>query len=291
MQIQEKREILDFVYKRWQNQDGNKGVFDFFNKDFEKIANIAFNDLVKNIKKNENFHYLIRIAGQSGSGKTTQLMPAIKTNLDKMNQNYALVAVRFFAKYHPNYNELLANYGESLIREKTNGFALTLLIRVLEKLIENKYNILFEVTLLEPIFEEYLIKILKKNNYKIIFNILAVSDKLSDKWIEKRQNKEGNEANRVVFKSSSSYFYEILPKALEVLIRNSEILDVNEILVMWNAFDESPCLNTNIFDNNILDIFEKYRKIDVVENTDEKQLLKSKIAFYEEFFSDKICTY
>lgn len=291
MQIQEKREILDFVYKRWQNQDGNEGVFDFFNEDFEKIANIAFNDLVKNIKKNENFHYLIRVAGQSGSGKTTQLMPAIKTNLDKMNQNYVLVAVRFFAKYHPNYNELLANYGKSLIREKTNGFALTLLIRVLEKLIENKYNILFEVTLLEPIFEEYLIKILKKNNYKIIFNILAVSDKLSDKWIEKRQNKEGNEANRIVFKSSSSYFYEVLPKALEVLIKNSKILDVNEILVMWNAFDESPCLNTNIFDNNILDIFEKYRKIDVVENTDEKQLLKSKIAFYEEFFLDKICTY
>ncbi len=288
MQTEKKRKILNFIYEKWHNQEGNEGIFDFFNKEFEDIANRAFLDLTRNIEKNDNLHYLIRIAGQSGSGKTTQLMPAIKTNLDKMKQNYVLLAVRFFAKYHPNYNELLKTYGDSLIREKTNGFALTLLIKVLEKLIENKYNILFEVTLLEPIFEEYLIKISKKNNYKINFNILSIPLKLSNQWIEKRQNKEGSEINRVVFKSSSSYFYEILPKALKILIDNNEIFDKNDSIIMWNAFDESPCLKTNIFNEKILNIFEKFRKIDVIDITNEKKLLESKIIFYNNFYNNNL---
>ncbi len=287
MQIEEKKKILNFIYEKWNNQDGNDGIFDFFNKEFENIADEVFLDLTKNIKKNENFPYLIRIAGQSGSGKTTQLMPAIKTSLDKIQQNYILLAVRNFAKYHPNYNELLAKYGNGLIREKTNGFALTLLVKVLEKLIENKYNILFEVTLLEPIFEEYLIKILKKNNYIINFNILAVAIELSDKWINERQNKKGNEVNRIVFKSSSSYFYDVLPKALNILV-NNEFFDKKDSIIIWNAFDEVPCLETNVFDNNILNIFEKYRKIRTIEINDEKQLLESKIAFYENFYKKTI---
>lgn len=278
------RKVIDFIYKTWENEYGTLDVFDFFNSDFDKIAESAFFELTKNIKKeNSEKHYLIRICGQSGSGKTTQLMPSIKVNLDNLKENYVLIAVRVFAKYHPCYNELLLKYGDKLIREKTNGFALTLLLKVLEKLIKNNYNILFEMTLLEPLFEEYIIKILKDYNYKICFNILSVSENLSDKWILKRQNKSLDEINRVVFKTSSSYFYRILPESLNKIIELSHLFDDNDYFILWNAFDENPLLKTSIFNDKILILFEKYRKILDIADFNETFLLESKIKFYRKF--------
>lgn len=280
------KEILDFVYKRWKNEDGENGVYDSKSEEFNKIVNEAFQDLTKDVKNTEKIPYLIRIAGQAGSGKTTQLMPAIKNNLDAMNKDYILVAVRLFSKYHPNYDELLKKYGSSLIREKTNGFALILLIKVIEKLIKGKYNILFEVTLLEPEFEEYIVKLSKENNYRLIYNILSIASELSNKWIEKRQKNSIKESNRVVFKSSSSYFYEILPKAVEKLYKIRNNFNKNDYIVMWNAIDKLPCLCTNIFDENVLITLNKYRKMTNIIEDDEYNLLNHKVNFYKNFFKN-----
>ena len=80
---------------------------------------------------------MFRIGGQSGSGKTTQLMPSIQNIIEKKNNNFINISIRLFSKYHPYYNNLLNQYGEGMIREKTNGFALLLIFRITELLIQN----------------------------------------------------------------------------------------------------------------------------------------------------------
>lgn len=270
------------IYETFAKDFVNNKELQFGSKKFEAIATRVFKELTKD-KKQQEKPILIRLAGQSGSGKTTQLMPAIKNALENNNINYIHIAVRLFAQFHPNYDNLLREFGSGLIREKTNGFALMLLYRVVEKIIENKYNILFEVTILENAFEEHLTQLAKNNNYKINYNLLAVSPVISNIWINKRTNKSTLEKNRIVPKDTSDYFNAVLERAVKHLIVMNKYFTKEDKLIMWNAFDKNPIFLTSLFNNDIIINFEKYRQLDKIPETNENELLEAKTNFYNTF--------
>ena len=128
---------------------------------------------VSDIKSQSN-PILIRVVGQSGSGKSTQLIPALEDILKKIS--YIKINVGKFAPFHPEYTKW-QKLSPELMREKTNGFALRALILFYRNCIENHVNILCDMTLLEPEIEHYLMMLAKKHGYQIQLHVLCVPKK------------------------------------------------------------------------------------------------------------------
>ena len=176
--------------------------------------------------------YLYRLCGQTGSGKTTQLLGAVEKVVSTKSLNPVILGVRSCAEAHPKYEYFKNNFPHGELREKTNGFALKCMSYVLKLLIENGYMIILDITLLDPIFEEFVLQLLKENNYTIEYHILAVNKTISDIFIQRRLKTTG----RVIYKSSSDYFYHILPIGLKYITEH----DTNNSCCVWNAFDLDP---------------------------------------------------
>ena len=272
-----RNKAINFIHSTW-NKNCNEN-FDIDTIFFNKITETIYNNLTKNKISNDK-PFIFRTCGQSGSGKTTQLRPAIDSIL---NDNFIKIAIRDFVKYHPNYNEFIKDYEIGLIREKTNGYGLLLCFKILEFLIINHFNILLEVTILDNSFEEYISNLLKQNNYTINYHILSIPKNKSDLWIEKRKT-ETTENKRIVLKSSSDFFYNILPKTLNKLI-NYNIWNQNDKIILWNGFEFEPIHIGNIKNNKkFIELFNKYRNIDF-QDVNEKELLKNKINWFKNYYT------
>lgn len=278
-----REKTINFIYNIFANDCKNNNKLKFESEYFNKIIS----EQIKSITKNKVPHetpFLIRTAGQCGSGKTTQLLPAIQQNLP--TDNYIHLAVRMFAKLHPYYNDLLKEYGEGLIREKTNGFALLCLFKVVEILIENKYNIFLEMTILDPAFEEYINKIAKKQNYSILFNTMSVPFEISNFLANQRTKESKIEKNRIVPCETLNYFYNILPFGIASIVSNFNIFDEKDYFIIWNIFQSKPVLITNKFNSNILEIFNEDRvyvkNSELLLKSSEEKLVE-KMIFYKNF--------
>lgn len=276
---------IQFMYNIFAHDCIDDKKLNFESDYFNEVVNDCFSELTRH-KQPINNPFLIKLGGQSGSGKTTQLLPAIVENIK--TDNYVHLAVRLFAKKHPYYNELMEKYGDGLIREKTNGFALMCLFALTEKLIQNKYNVFCEITLLDPAYEEYFARLAKMQNYKIIYNVLSVPLEISNNWIQDRLQNSTYEKNRVVSQNSIDFFYNILPKAVLKILEISNIFDKNDYFVLWNIFDKKPLIMSNKFEKNIFEVFEKHRiyndnMLQKIPNSDDN--LKSKIEFYKNFLT------
>jgi aminoglycoside phosphotransferase (APT) family kinase protein len=252
---------------------------DINNKEFEDIAQMAFQAITQDAEyfsKEVRVPYIVRLVGQSGSGKTTQLYEAVKDNIA---HGFVHVAVRHFAKFHPEYEQIKSEFGESLLREKTNGFALLLLFGVLEKLVESNHSILLELTVLDPRFESYLAQLTEKN-YRILYNVMAVPKMLSDEFIMKRQQQNG----RVVAQTSSEYFFDTLQPSLREIGHCERV-------VLWNAYSLEHIAETQAFDDEFLakvSLEQSKNKADI-PHVNEAQLLQAKRAFYDKqtYFSSQ----
>jgi hypothetical protein len=247
-------------------------------KSFEQKAYDSYKMFVKNKIKTPN-PLIIRLGGQSGVGKTTQLWGAIEKNWNE--EYYVRLAVGKFAPLHPYYKQIKEDFGESNLREKTNGFSLLFLLRMAELLIEGGYNILWEMTLLDPDFEEYFLRKAKKYSYNLFYNIIAIPKYLSDNFINKRRIKEG----RAVYESTADYFFDILPKALEKLKDLNGLFNQNDIFALW-AYSPSIIYLSNCCNEQFMQYFiEERKKTDLLEqNEDELKSVKNK--FFKIFFSN-----
>lgn len=209
-------------------------------------AKQAFEDLTNGKNKTQK-KKLYRLCGQTGSGKTTQLLASVERFIAEQDLNPVVLGVRSCAEYHPKYEEFKQNFPAGELREKTNGFALKCMSYVLKLLIENGYMILFDITLLDPVFEEFVLNLLKKNGYDVEYHILAVNREISDNFIIKRFNSSG----RIIYKSSAEYFYQILPVGLKYICEND---NANNCYV-WNAFDLDP-----VYHGKINGCYEKFKQ-------------------------------
>lgn len=263
MELKDFDEILKHLNSfSWDNDISNEVIFDIAKSNFKMLSQ----------GKTKN-HKLIRLAGQSGSGKTTQLLPTASAYFEMRNLKPIRFAVRDFAILHPKYNELLSQFGREQIREKTNGFALRCLLISLIFAISEGNDILFEVTLLSHEFEDYIFSHLAKNNYSCLFLVLAVNKEISDHFIQERSLHSLTEAKRVVYKESSNYFEKALLDDISYFATNHK----NEHVIIWSAYDFLP-----VFDGKFSDAekpFFETKKIASKVFQNEDKLKDAKIKY------------
>ena len=213
--------------------------------------------------------FLVRVAGQSGSGKSSQLVPALEYVLS--SEAYIKINVGTFAPFHPQY-KTLANMNPDLVREKTNGFALRALILFYRYCVEHKVNILFDMTLLEPEIEHYLMAIAKMHGYQIQLHVLCVPKKVSDYFIRQRYLKTG----RYVSDYSANYFFNALAKGLKSLIGRS-FFDKSDFVCLWSHYHARPLKKTTFFNPYVTSILMKQLHNRRIKNP--SNLLKSKTTW------------
>ncbi len=236
-----------------------------------KIAVENFHSISKNATKNRNF---IRLIGQSGSGKTTQLLPASEQLFKVNNLSPIVFSVRKFASWHPNYNNLVQKYGQNRIREITNGFALRCLLFCAIFSMENGYDAIFEVTILSKQFEAFIAKYLNIYNYNVLYLCLAINKKTSTYFINKRKISAcSQESGRIVNSSSSNFFYKTLLPTLKYLSK----ITPNERIIIFNAFDPQPKYDGQL--KNCIKPYVKERKNYLNPFNDELLLLNAKKAY------------
>ena len=133
---------------------------------------------------------------------------------------------------------------------------------MMELLIKNRYNIIFETTLLDNTFEEYL---------------FTISQKISNLWIEYRKNNSLTEKNRVMLKSSSNFFFNILPITIKNIIEYN-FWNKTDKIILWNGYSNNPIYIGKIKNNkDVFNIFQEYREIDNFKIQDKQKLLNAKI--------------
>lgn len=243
----------------------------------QKVATNYVESLPKISKQEKVLH---RICGQSGSGKTTQVLQSLNNALNENQQKFYHLAVRNFSSFHPKYEDLLKQHGKKHIREKTNGFALKCLVFALKILLNRGAPVVLEITLLEKIFEKLILLLAKENDYKVKFHILAISPKISNDFTIQR-NSGLAEEERLTYQKSLNYFNKILPVSFRYLTKQN-ILQCE--VVMWNAFDLMPCFIGKL--KNAREAFKKERKKveDFIFSSEE--LLQAKIEYYQSALKD-----
>lgn len=221
--------------------------------------------------------FLIRVAGQSGSGKSSQIVPAIESVLQ--NKDYVKINVGAFAPFHPQYDEWQRSCPDQM-REKTNGFALRSLVMFYKHCVLNQVNIIFDMTLLEPEIDLYLMTLAQKMGYKIQMHILCVPRKISNLFIHLRQLKTG----RFVKPSSSDYFFNALVPCLSSLT-HSGLFTSKDKLILWSHYLTYPIQKTHLNNSAVMKLLEKYRQGPLcVKNP--KMLLKAKKRWMKQLMGE-----
>lgn len=238
----------------------------------EKIAFEKFSNISKQCSCNKK---IIRLIGQSGSGKTTQLLPTAKAKFKQAKQEPLHLCVREFASLHPRYKEIVEENGKEQAREKTNGFALRTLVFCLFWAIEKGIDILLEMTFLTVFFENMFQKWLKRRKYSAIFLCVAVNIEISNQFIQKRlASKNSQESGRVVLKRSIDFFDKQLTQGLQLLQQGNS----KQRIVIWNVFDQDCKFDGWV--GKCLPIFLQEREKIGCTLTDERRLLQAKIYYF-----------
>ena len=240
----------------------------------ELLDKVPLDAIVAHWKENLNptvSPFLIRISGQSGSGKSSQLAPAIEKILKGIP--YAKINVGAFAQFHPRFSEWQKNSPDKM-RENTNGFALRALVLFYKHCILNKTNIVLDMTLLEPEIDLYLMTLAKRAGYKIQTHVLCVPKLISDTFIRRRQRQTG----RYVKPSSSGYFFKALAPCLKALTR-SGLFSPNDQLILWSHTQTHPIQQTHLNNKSVLRKLNHYQERKNAAIKNPKALLKAKIRW------------
>jgi len=209
--------------------------------------------------------HLVRIAGLSGSGKTTQLLPAVEAYYEKQDLKPILIAARRFAPYHPHYAEISDFYGEKNLRKLTDEFSTIMMFLVLSELTKNGFDIILDVTLLDPSVEEILIKLLTAGKYEYFITMIAASPEVTEKHLSARSWRHSRETELEFIRATTL--------ALEFYANSCP----SSRIILWNVYDEKPIYDGKIKDS--LAIFEKYSKITEIPAHDETKLRLAKIDY------------
>jgi len=227
----------------------------------------ALVDWTKGATRKKKF---FRIAGQSGSGKSTQLLPAVEVWFAERGLRPVLVAARRFVKYHPFAKEIEKEYGVGRLREMTDEVSTIMMFLVLRELIGRGYDVILDVTLLDPMVEEFLMKELSE--YEVRMSFVAVSREISDGFIAKREGKSG----RVVAKNTAEESWRVIELALMFYAEKCAQM----LVVIWNAWDKLPVFDGRIGDVGALATVREYWKIhEVPVEVDEEELALAKVEF------------
>ena len=223
--------------------------------EYPKILEQIIQDFTKNKTKTRKF---VRIAGLSGSGKTSQILPAVDKYCETKNIKPILIAARLFVDYHPHKEEISKFYGEENLRKKTDEFSTIMMFLTLNTLTKSGYDIVLDVTLLDPEVEQILVKMLKTGNYTSMLLMIATSPEVTERFLGSRSWRHTKETEEEFIRATS--------KALEFYAK--ETPDLRTIL--WSVYDLDPIYDGEIKDS--LPIFKQYSsKTDLPPKNDDER--------------------
>lgn len=218
----------------------------------------------------------VRVGGQSGAGKSTQLVPMMEDYFGAMGVEPVMVMTRFFMRYHPFLEEIFGLVGEENLREATHEFAVQVLFESLVELIERGYPVVLDVSLADPKIEQVLAEMLLKEGYESELQMMAVATEISEEFVRRREQ-GGMEGKRKVRKETSEEFLRTTPLALKYYAEKMPEMRV----VLWSAWDGEPVYVGRMGDVEMMRVWEKYQgivKMPFETNEDELREAKKKWA-------------
>ena len=210
-------------------------------------------------------HQFIRIAGISGSGKTTQILPAVEAYSKKHQYRPVLVAARRFVEYHPHYQEIKTYYGEANLRKYTDEFSTIMLFLVLSALIKGGYDIVLDVTLLDPAMESILVDMLEKAQYHTLLLMIAVSPTVTEHFLSDRawRHTKATEQEFIRATSDALAFY------------SSRTPDSR--IILWSVYDLAPIYDGPI--QGVAPVFADYSSRTTLPAPDDDARRAAKISY------------
>lgn len=257
---QDLAKIIEYMQAHWPSKVKPEWQVDI--KDYPAILEKILDDFTLAATKN---HHLIRIAGISGSGKTTQILPAVEAYSEKNNFEPILIAARRFVEYHPHYQEIKDYYGDEDIRKLTDEFSTIMMFFSLSKLLKEGYDIVIDVTLLDPEMEGILLKMLKAENYQVLFLMIAVSSAVTEKYLSGRAWRHSKDAEEEFIRATS--------EALEFYAENAP----DYRIVIWSVYDKPPVYDGPMKD--CLAVFEDYSSREQLPKADDDARRDAKIEY------------
>ena len=231
-------------------------------KEYPEILQKVLEDFTLAATKN---HQLIRIAGVSGSGKTTQILPAVEAYCEKNNFEPILMAARRFVEYHPHYQEIKDFYGDENLRKLTDEFSTIMLFMTLAELLKGGYDIILDVTLLDPKMESILLKFLDGSNYQMLILMIAVSPTVTERYLSGRAWRHSKETEKEFIRATSHALGFYAGHAPDTRI------------VIWSVYDKLPVYDGPI--KGSAEIFAEYSSREDLPANDDDARRDAKIEY------------
>lgn len=230
--------------------------------EYPDLVKQAVADLSQNVTRNRN---LIRVAGISGSGKTTQILPAVDAYCETHDIHPALLAARQFVKYHPHYQKIFDFYGEENLRKMTDEFTTIMLFMSLATMIHAGFDIILDVTLLDPKMEAILTKFLTQAHYNLMILMVATSPTVTEKFLSDRAWRHTSETEQEFIRSTE--------KALQFYAENAP----DTHIIIWSVYHEAPEFDGPV--SNCLQTFRDFSQKTELPKPDDEARKAAKIAY------------
>lgn len=257
---EELKQVIEYMQSHWPSQV--KSEWQVKLEEYPTILEKIIKDFTPEKTKK---HQLIRIAGLSGSGKTSQILPAVEKYCENQRSNPVLVAARRFVEYHPHKREIETKYGAENLRKNTDEFSTIMMFLVLNTLTKQGYDIILDVTLLDPQIEAILLNMLTKNAYHAMLLMIATSPEVTERFLKGRSWRHSKE--------TEMEFIRATKEALDFYAKNYANLHT----ILWSVYDLEPIYNGPV--NGSLDVFETYSKKTDLPAPDDDERREAKIQF------------
>ena len=259
-QTPEFAKVFQYMKSHWPSQVKPEWQVEL--TEYPAVLAQVITDFTLAATKNRHF---VRIAGLSGSGKTTQILPAVEAYCEKNGHEPILLAARRFVEYHPHYQEIKEYYGEENLRKMTDEFSTIMLFLTLSELIKSGYDIVLDVTLLDPEMERILLKLLTVGKYQMLLLMIAVSPTVTEHFLQGRAWRHT--------KATEEEFIRATKKALTFYAESAPDLRI----ILWSVYDKPPIYDGKIA--NCLDTFEDYSKREDLPKSDDDVRRNAKIDY------------
>lgn len=191
-----------------------KEPFDFTENQFKTAFNDIYQRLTSEVQLSNKPKAFI-LGGQPGAGKTTIQQIII----DKL-PNTVIVNGDEYRKYHPHFYDIQNTYGKDSVLH-TQSFANKVVEILIDKLSDEKYNLIIEGTLRRAEVPINTCNMLKAKGYKTELSVMAVSAEVSWQGTLDRYNKmlEKGLTPRATPKESHDIVVENIAKNVGVIFK------------------------------------------------------------------------
>lgn len=208
---------------------------------------------------------MVRIAGLSGSGKTTQLLPAVEAYFEAKGINPVLVAARQFVEYHPHYQAILDFYGEADLRKMTDEFSTIMLFLTISELTKKGYDFILDVTLLDPEMESILLRMLHAHEYEKMLVMIAISPEIAEKHLKGRPWRHTKETEQEFIRATQ--------EAMDFYVKQAPEMRT----IIWDTYTGDP-----VYDGPVKESITTFTKCSAVTQApkhNQAELRNAKIQY------------